>query len=102
MNEFDDSAFSEDALKRFKQYGIDAYHAGVNMGDNPYPVFTAPYKHWENGWWETFYAKTKFYVEEISGVTPKDKIEGSFTETSKYGDAKVYDFAFEKRKRKTK
>lgn len=98
----DESEFSKEALAFFKQEGVTAYDNGKNMGDNPYPFATVAFKYWDAGWWETFYAKTKFFVENLHAISESEKYCDSFSEGSKYGDAKVFDLAEERKIRSNK
>ncbi len=97
---FDESEFSKEALESFKQRGVEAYKDGKDMGANPYPVFTAPYMRWEEGWWQTFYKATTFFIENLNAVSSDQAQSDSFTEDRKYGDAKVFNLSFERRKRR--
>lgn len=95
---FDESQFSAEALDSFYKNGVRAYWEDKNIAENPYPVFTAPYKFWEKGWWETFYNQTTFYIESIS-INSNDAQSDGFTETSKYGEAQVIDFTMYRKMR---
>lgn len=96
---FDESEFSEEALDSFHKRGVIAYREGKHMGENPYPIFTAPNMYWDKGWWETFYKETTIFVENLSAISESEKIEGFITEQSKFGSNNVYNLSFERNKR---
>lgn len=36
-------------------YGYECATAQLLEEDNPYPLDTSEYEHWQNGWWDGFY-----------------------------------------------
>jgi hypothetical protein len=99
---YDESEYGSETLANLKLEGAKAYTDGKNIGDNPYPFATVDYKFWDAGWWETFYAKTKFFAESLHAISENQKYCDSFTEDSKFGNAKVFDLAVERKLRSNK
>jgi len=102
MKLYDESEYGSETLVSLKQEGEKAYNDGKNIGDNPYPFATVDFKFWDAGWWETFYAKTKFFVESLHAISENQQYCDSFTEDSKYGKAKVFDLNAERKMRSNK